>query len=132
MKSYVQQFSEWTKYEHEVQALIDGKHVPVPVGIDTVNALFNLNITSSKEMDEWLKQEQVHYDHEPANSEEMALSRVGRRLYQLIFHPYTIKQWDKEPKDLGPEVTARIPVRNDRDPRYFSVSFFSRRYVFAC
>ena len=44
---------------------------------------------------------------------------MGQRLYDLIFHPYTIKQWAKEPKELGPEVTARIPVRNNHDGRYF-------------
>jgi UDP-galactopyranose mutase len=49
----------------------------------------------------------------------MAVSRVGRRLYEWIFHPYTIKQWAKEPAELGPEVTARIPVRDNYDNRYF-------------
>jgi UDP-galactopyranose mutase len=74
-------------------------------------------------MDKWLKTEQVKYDREPMNSEEMALSRVGPRLYELIFRPYTIKQWNKEPKELGPEVTARIPVRNNHDNRYFGDPF---------
>ena len=117
---YVQQFSEWTPYEHEVIALINGKHVPVPVNIDTVNALFELNIQSEEEMDNWLGKEQIKYDREPQNSEEMAKTRVGERLYELIFHPYTIKQWAKEPRELGPEVTARIPVRNNHDGRYFA------------
>mmetsp|Transcript_62957 Transcript_62957/g.153312 ORF Transcript_62957/g.153312 Transcript_62957/m.153312 type:complete len:595 (-) Transcript_62957:228-2012(-) len=116
---YVQQFSHWTTYEHEVVGIVDGKHVPIPVNINTVNMLFNLTINSTSEMDEWLKQEQVHYDHEPTNSEEMALSRVGPRLFRSIFEPYTIKQWAKHPKELGPEVTARIPVRNNFDGRYF-------------
>jgi len=61
----------------------------------------------------------VKYDRDPKNSEEMALSRVGKRLYELIFKPYTKKQWDKYPAELGPEVTARIPVRNNHDGRYF-------------
>eukprot|EP00532_Pseudo-nitzschia_australis_P009495 CAMPEP_0168163798 /NCGR_PEP_ID=MMETSP0139_2-20121125/574_1 /TAXON_ID=44445 /ORGANISM="Pseudo-nitzschia australis, Strain 10249 10 AB" /LENGTH=405 /DNA_ID=CAMNT_0008080729 /DNA_START=228 /DNA_END=1445 /DNA_ORIENTATION=+ len=117
--NYVQRFSEWTKYEHEVVGIVDGKHVPIPVNIETVNTLFELNITSTEEMDQWLTQEQIKYEHPPRNSEEMALSRVGKRLYELIFHPYTIKQWNKEPKELGPEVTARIPVRNNHDNRYF-------------
>lgn len=116
---YVQQFSDWTKYEHEVVGIVDGKHVPIPVNIETVNTLFGLNITTTKEMDNWLSAEQVKYDHPPRNSEEMALSRVGERLYKLIFRPYTIKQWNKEPQELGPEVTARIPVRNNHDKRYF-------------
>lgn len=117
---YVQKFSEWTPYEHEVIGLVNGKHVPIPVNIHTVNTLFDLNIKNSEEMDKWLATEQEKYPNGPQNSEEMAKARVGTRLYELIFHPYTIKQWAKEPKELGPEVTARIPVRNDYDGRYFS------------
>lgn len=116
--NYVQQFAEWVPYEHRVLALVEGKHVPVPVNIDTVNALFGLSIRLEAEMDEWLRKEQVAFP-EPKNSEEMALSRVGRRLYLLLFKPYTIKQWDKTPAELGPEVMARIPVRNNHDPNYF-------------
>eukprot|EP00531_Pseudo-nitzschia_arenysensis_P004304 CAMPEP_0116116844 /NCGR_PEP_ID=MMETSP0329-20121206/1254_1 /TAXON_ID=697910 /ORGANISM="Pseudo-nitzschia arenysensis, Strain B593" /LENGTH=493 /DNA_ID=CAMNT_0003610365 /DNA_START=53 /DNA_END=1534 /DNA_ORIENTATION=- len=116
---YVHLFSAWTKYEHEVVGVVDGKHVPIPVNIETVNKLFGLNITNTTEMDDWLSKEQVKYENAPKNSEEMALSRVGKRLYELIFHPYTIKQWNKEPRELGPEVTARIPVRNNYDNRYF-------------
>ena len=115
---YVQKFSEWTKYEHRVLGKIGEKHVPIPVNIDTVNALYNLTINSTEEMDKWLKAEQTEFP-EPKNSEEMALSRVGPRLFKQIFEPYTVKQWAKHPKELGPEVTARIPVRNDHDDRYF-------------
>ena len=115
---YVQKFSEWTKYEHRVLGKIGEKHVPIPVNIDTVNALYNLTINSTEEMDKWLKAEQTEFP-EPKNSEEMALSRVGPRLFQQIFEPYTVKQWAKHPKELGPEVTARIPVRNNHDDRYF-------------
>ncbi len=119
---YIQLFSEWTPYEHHVLAAIDGKHVPVPVNIDTVNSLLGTHIQSSEEMDEWLKSEQVP-SAAPNNSEEMALSRVGKRLYEKLFKPYTIKQWSKTPAQLGPEVLARIPVRNTRDGRYFSDTY---------
>jgi UDP-galactopyranose mutase len=117
---YVRRFTDWTEYEHKVIALVNNTYVPVPVNIDTVNALFGLKIRNETEMDIWLAKEQVHYNETPRNSEEMALSRVGPRLYELIFHPYTIKQWAREPVNLGPEVTARIPVRNSTDGRYFS------------
>eukprot|EP00979_Chaetoceros_neogracilis_P019147 scaffold11859_cov277-Chaetoceros_neogracile.AAC.2 len=100
---YIQQFSEWTPYEHRVLGRIGDKDVPIPVNIDTVNILFDLNITSVREMDAWLSEEQQKYDHDPINSEEMAMSRVGERLYNMIFKPYTIKQWAKTPKELGPE-----------------------------
>ncbi|GFH52652.1 UDP-galactopyranose mutase [Chaetoceros tenuissimus] len=121
---YIQHFSHWTPYEHRVLGFIHDKHVPIPVNIDTVNALFELNISSTEEMNAWLKQEQVHFENDPVNSEEMAKSRVGERLYDMIFKPYTIKQWAKTPMELGPEVTARIPVRNDWDDRYFPGDVF--------
>lgn len=117
---YVKQFSEWVPYEHKVLAKVKGKYVPVPVNIDTVNKLFSLSIQTVDEMAIWLKREQVHFDHAPTNSEEMALSRVGKRLYELMFKPYTIKQWNKTPAELAPIVLARIPVRNNTDARYFS------------
>ena len=50
----------------------------------------------------------------------MAKSRVGKDLFEKVFATYTKKQWDKEPKELDALVTARIPVRNNFDPRYFS------------
>ncbi len=116
---YVHRFAHWTKYEHTVLGFVENKHVPIPVNIDTVNALFQLNISSEDEMKKWLENEQTKYSHEPRNSEEMAKSRVGPRLYDLIFKPYTFKQWAKYPAELGPEVTARIPVRTNHDGRYF-------------
>lgn len=123
---YVQRFSDWVKYEHKVLGKVEGKLVPIPANIDTVNKLFDLDIKSTEEMDEWLKKEQVELKdeggntREAVNSEEVALTRVGQRLYDLIFKPYTFKQWAKYPAELGPEVLARIPVRNDHDGRYFS------------
>jgi UDP-galactopyranose mutase len=133
--NYVQQFAEWVPYEHKVLGVVNGKYVPIPVTIDTVNILFDENITTTEEMDEWLKNEQIttfpnkneneqqqqqQQNQEATNSEEVALMRVGPRLYDLIFKPYTFKQWAKYPAELGPEVLARIPVRNNHDGRYFS------------
>lgn len=117
---YVQQFGEWTPYEHKVRGIVNGQSVPIPVNIETVNTLFDEDIIDSKGMDEWLAKEQVKSDKEPVNSEEVALARVGPNLYDLIFKPYTFKQWNKYPKDLGPEVLSRIPVRNNSEERYFS------------
>lgn len=116
---YLQNFSEWISYEHRVVASVNGQLVPVPVNIETVNKILKLNITNSDEMDDWLSKNQVKIES-PKNGEEMALSRVGRELYKLIFEGYTKKQWSKHPKELDASVLARIPVRNNMDDRYFS------------
>lgn len=118
--NYLQRFSHWTRWDHFVLGYVNHQYVPIPVGIRTVNMLFNESLSNENEMNEWLKINQIHISTDPKNSEEMALSRVGQNLYEKIFLPYTLKQWDKHPKDMDSEVTARIPVRNNFDERYFT------------
>ena len=50
---------------------------------------------------------------------------VGRELYEKFFRNYTRKQWGLDPSELDASVTARVPVRTNRDDRYFTDS--SRR-----
>ncbi len=117
--NYVQKFGEWYPYEHRVLASVDGKLVPIPVNITTVNRLFGLAIQNEQEMDEWLAQNQVKTEN-PQNGEQAAMSRVGKVLYEKMFKNYTKKQWDKYPAELDASVLNRIPVRNNFDDRYFN------------
>ena len=56
-------------------------------------------------------------------SEDVVVSRVGRDLYEKMFRGYTRKQWGLDPSELDASVTARIPVRTDRDDRYFTDTY---------
>lgn len=116
---YLQMFSSWRPYVHTVLSSVDGMLVPIPVNIITVNLLFGLHIQKEEEMREWLATQTVAIKH-PANSEESALSRVGKALYEKLFKNYTIKQWDTLPTLLDASILDRIPVRTNFDPRYFS------------
>jgi UDP-galactopyranose mutase len=117
--SYIQAFTKWQSYEHKVVASVDGKLVPIPVNISTVNQLFGLQLQNEEEMRSWLKTVQVQFKKEPQNGEEAALARVGRDLYEKIFKYYTKKQWDKYPEELDASVLQRIPIRTTFDNRYF-------------
>jgi UDP-galactopyranose mutase len=118
---YVNRFSRWYPYEHHVLAKVDGKLVPIPVNISTVNAIFNLRIRTEAEMLRFLSGVQVKPPNdEPRNGEEAALARVGLVLYEKMFKHYTKKQWDKYPHELDASVLQRIPVRTSFDDRYFS------------
>jgi UDP-galactopyranose mutase len=55
-----------------------------------------------------------------ATSEDVILNSVGRELYEKFFKNYTRKQWGLDPSELDAAVTARIPVRTNRDDRYFT------------
>jgi len=118
---YVNKYSKWTRWDHQVLGQVDGKLVNIPVNINTVNALCGENIRTTSEMDQWLLENQEQYITEKIeNSEQMAKSRVGSLLYDKIFKHYTYKQWAKYPEELDASVLARIPIRNDFDNRYFS------------
>lgn len=116
---YIHKFSDWHPYEHHVLGKVDGKLVPIPVNITTVNELMGTNIKNEDEMKKWLSENQVANPN-PKNGKEAALARVGEVLYEKIFMHYTKKQWDKYPEELDAEVLNRIPVRTNFDGRYFS------------
>ncbi|WP_027377907.1 UDP-galactopyranose mutase [Kaistella palustris] len=116
---YVNRFSEWYPWQHRVIARVDGKTVPIPVNITTVNILFNKNFTKEAEMQQWLAENRIPFD-EPRNGEEAVLNKVGEVLYEKMFRHYTKKQWDKYPAELHASVLDRIPVRENFDDRYFS------------
>ena len=116
---YVNKFSEWERWEHKVLSKVDGKFVSIPVNITTVNELCGENLQTTEEMNQWLEKNQIKYD-KIENSEQMAKSRIGEKLYEKLVKNYTFKQWNKYPEELNPSVLARIPIRNDFDTRYFS------------
>jgi UDP-galactopyranose mutase len=47
------------------------------------------------------------------------LSLVGKDIYELIIRDYTMKQWQKHPKDLPTFIIKRLPVRYTYDNNYF-------------
>jgi UDP-galactopyranose mutase len=116
--NYINKFDKWVRWDHEVLGQVDNKLINIPVNINTVNQLCNQNIRTEKEMDEWLKENQIKYD-KIENGEQMCKSRVGDILYNKIFRTYTFKQWNMYPEELDPLVLARIPIRNNFDNRYF-------------
>jgi UDP-galactopyranose mutase len=117
---YLSRFTDWHFYQHRVLTYIDGLKVPIPINLDTINTLFNLSY-SSNDMKNYLEKSQLEANiKEIKNSRDMAVSQVGQTLYEKFFEQYTLKQWNLGAEDLAAEVIGRIPVRFNRDPRYFS------------
>jgi UDP-galactopyranose mutase len=119
--NYLSQFTEWRRYEHRVLASVDGKLVPIPINLDTVNRLYGLDLTS-EELEEFFA---ARAERRPVvkTSEDVVVGRVGRDLYEKLFRGYTRKQWGLDPSQLDSSVTARIPVRFNRDDHYFSDTY---------
>jgi UDP-galactopyranose mutase len=114
---HLSQFTEWRRYEHKVLAEVDGKLVPIPINLDTVNTLYGLDLTED-ELEGWFAARAETVD-EIRTSEDVVVSKVGRELYEKFFRGYTRKQWGLDPSELDKSVTARVPTRTNRDDRYF-------------
>ncbi len=116
--SYLSRFTKWRPYEHRVLAHVRGRLVPMPINLDTINALYGYELDSAA-MEQFLAQRAERVD-KIQTSEDVVMSKVGRELYELFFQGYTRKQWGLDPSQLDASVTSRIPIRYDRDDRYFS------------
>ncbi len=119
--AYLSQFTSWRDYEHRVLSSIDGKLLPIPINLDTINTLYGLQLDEAG-MRAFLAQRTV----QPSmikTSEDIVISRVGRELYEKFFRNYTRKQWGLDPSQLDAAVAGRIPVRFDHDDRYFTDMF---------
>src|SRR3954468_16184931 len=115
---YLSRFTTWRVYEHRVLASVEGKLLPIPINLDTINRLYGLKL-SENQVEGFLAARAIKCES-PRTSEEVVLSRVGRDLYEKFFRNYTQKQWGVDPSQLDAQVAARIPVRTNRDDRYFT------------
>ena len=116
---YLSKFTEWRKYEHKVLASLNNELYPIPINRITINKLYNLNLRTVREVEEYLKN--VKEERYPVlNSEDLIVNQVGYDLFEIFFKYYSKKQWSIEPKDLSPSVCGRIPVRFNDDCRYFN------------
>lgn len=114
---YLSQYTLWHDYQHRVLVYVDGRLVPMPICLETVNGLFNTNYTSLT-LSQYFDSVKTCPER-IENVKDAVESQVGPALYRAIFQNYTTKQWGISPESLPPEISARIPIRTNRDDRYF-------------
>jgi len=119
---YLSNFTQWRPYEHRVLAQVDGKLLPIPINRTTVNELYDLNLLTEAECQQFFDSLAEPVE-QCRTSEDVVVSKVGRELYEKFFRGYTRKQWGIDPSELDAQVTARIPTRTNTDDRYFTDSF---------
>jgi UDP-galactopyranose mutase len=118
---YLSRFTDWRPYQHRVRASVDGQLLPIPINLDTVNGLYGTSFTSF-ELEAFFSSVAEPVPH-VRTSEDVIVSKVGRELYEKFFRNYTRKQWGLDPSELDASVTSRVPVRTNRDDRYFTDTY---------
>jgi UDP-galactopyranose mutase len=46
--AYLSRFTAWRTYEHRVLASVEGKLLPIPINLDTINELYDIRLTESE------------------------------------------------------------------------------------
>ena len=121
--NFLSRFTRWIPYEHKVEAFIETiGYVPFPINITTINRLYNIEMTTKPEMESFLAT--LCEDHgPPKNARQAAENHFGKELVELFFARYTKKMWDIELEQLPVSVFSRLPIRFDKNTKYFNDQF---------
>lgn len=118
---YLSQFTAWHRVDYKILSWVEGRYWQFPINLNTFEQLIG-HPSTTEEMERTLAEWREPIAS-PANSEEVIVSQVGRRLYEMFFRNYTFKQWRRYPSELDPSVCGRIPIRTSRDDRYLEEKF---------
>jgi UDP-galactopyranose mutase len=122
---YLSQFTAWRPYHHEVKGSVEGKLVPIPFNLNSLEQLF------PRRMAERLERKLVdRYGFgvkvpilRMLEETDSGLKELAQYIYREVFERYTRKQWDLKPEELDASVTGRVPVFISRDDRYFQDTY---------
>ncbi len=122
---YLSNFTGWNSYVHKVNAVIEGKNVPVPFNFNSIYQLFPHNYAG--------KIEDLLLGNFPygmkipilklMKTENPELKFLADYIYKNVFLGYTSKQWGMKPEELDFSVSSRVPVYLSRDDRYFQDTY---------
>ncbi|MBB4675112.1 UDP-galactopyranose mutase [Crossiella cryophila] len=120
---YVNQFTEFTDYQHRVFAMHDGQAFQFPMGLGLISQFVGKYLTP-EEAKAWVAEQAAEIDSKDAkNLEEKAISLIGRPLYEAFVRDYTAKQWQTDPTELSAAIISRLPVRYNFNNRYFNDTY---------
>jgi UDP-galactopyranose mutase len=115
---YITRFTEFNRYQHRVLTTYKGKVYTMPINLGTINSFYNVNLRPSQ-VDIFLATKKSDVRN-PKNLQEKAISLIGEELYDAFIKGYTQKQWNCDPRDLPPDIIARLPVRTSYYDSYFN------------
>lgn len=118
---YLSHFTRWHDYQLQVLGFIDGKNVPIPFNLNTLNEL--LPNDSAEKLKKKLLDTIGYNNKIPIlklrEVDDKDLKFLANYIYKKVFVNYTKKQWGLTPEELDPTVTERVPIVVSKDNKYF-------------
>ena len=114
---YLSKFTKWIKGDYKVKSFIDGKLYPFPINLTTLEMFFKRKFKNKKDAINFINKKKINIKN-PKNAEEYIISKLGNEIYEKFYKNYTLKQWNRHPKNLSSEIVGRIPIRFNRNNDY--------------
>lgn len=118
---FLSKFTEWFDYKHSVKGMIDGKLVPIPFNLTSLETLFDAN--SANHIKDVLFKEIGLGQKVPVlqliKHKDKEIQKFGEYVFKKVFYNYTLKQWEMEPTKLNPAIMERVPVNVSYQDMYF-------------
>lgn len=113
---YVNRFATFNNYINKPKVRFGDKVFSFPINLMTLHQLWG--VTSPAEAEAKLEEVRIPCE-DPDNLEDWILSQVGREVYETFIKGYTMKQWQRDPKELPASIIKRLPIRMVFEENYF-------------
>jgi len=118
--NYIRNFAAFNNFVNRPKVFYRDRLYSFPVNMMTFYQLWG---TITPEQAKIKLKSSVINNCAPKNMEEWALANVGREIYEIFIKGYTLKQWNKHPRELPSDILKRVPVRFTFDDNYFEDNY---------
>ncbi len=113
---YVNRFATFNSYINKPKVRYDDRIFSFPINLMTLHQLWG--VTTPAEAEAKLEEVRIPCEN-PDNLEDWILSQVGCEVYETFIKGYTMKQWQRDPKELPASIIKRLPIRLVFEENYF-------------
>lgn len=116
---YISQYTTFNNYFHQVLTTYKDKVYQMPINLETINSFYGENLKPfeiQSFLENKIKESGIKNIE---NFEDKAISLIGKDLYEAFIKGYTIKQWQKDPREMPAEILTRLPFRKNYNESYY-------------
>lgn len=113
---YVNRFTTFNNFINKPKIRYKDRIFSFPINLMTLHQLWG--VMTPQEAEKKLQEVRIPCEN-PDNLEDWILSQVGREVYETFIKGYTMKQWQRDPKELPASIIKRLPIRLTFDENYF-------------